>query len=68
MKINHVKPTNSPYASPIVLVNKEDGSLHPLLSVEALIRIQELPQLDELVDAIGNQRDYISTTLDLTSY
>ena len=70
LQINCVEPANSPYASPIVLVKKKDGT--PRLCVDYRSINKDtvpdrypLPRVDELIDAIGNQKEKYFSTLDL---
>ena len=70
LKINCIKPTNSPYASPIVLVRKPDGNLrlcvdYRSINKDTILDRYPLPRVDELLDAIGNQKAMYFTTLDL---
>ena len=72
LKINciAIEPTNSPYASPIVLVRKPDGNLrlcvdYHSINKDTILDRYPLPRVDELLDAIGNQKAIYFTTLDL---
>ena len=70
LKINCIEPTNSPYASPIVLVRKPDGNLrlcvdYCSINKDTTLDRYPLPRVDELLDAIGNQKAMYFTTLDL---
>ena len=72
LKINciAIEPTNSPYASPIVLVRKPDGNLrlcvdYHSINKDTILDRYPLPRVDELLDAIGNQKAMYFTTLDL---
>ena len=70
LKINCIKATNSPYASPIVLVRKPDGNLrlcvdYRSINKDTILDRYPLPRVDELLGAIGNQKAMYFTTLDL---
>ena len=70
LKINCIEPTNSPYASPIVLVRKPDKNLrlcvdYRNINKDTILDRYPLPRMDELLDAIGNQKAMYFTTLDL---
>ena len=64
-----IEPSTSPWASPIVLVPKRDGTLHLCADYGCLDRVMKLdpypiPRVDDLLDRL-RQVKYIST-LDLT--
>ncbi|XP_077997113.1 uncharacterized protein LOC144450384 [Glandiceps talaboti] len=64
-----VQPSQSPWASPIVLVPKKDGSMRFCTDYRKLNGITQfdpypMPRIDEILDQVG-QAKYIST-LDLT--
>ena len=70
LKINCIEPTNSPYASLIVLVRKPDGNLrlcvdYRSINKDTILDRYPLPRVDKLLDAIGNQKAMYFTTLDL---
>ena len=70
LRINCVEAANSPYASSIVLVKKKDGSLRLCVDYRSINKDTipdwyPLPRLDELIDAIGNQKAKYFPTLDL---
>ena len=65
-----IQPLNSPWASPVVLVRKRDGSLRFCVDYRALNFVTKpdvfpLPRIDDLLDKLG-QAKYL-TTLDLKS-
>ena len=62
LKISCVEPANSPYASPMVLVKKKDGSVHLCIDCRSITVPDRYPLLR---DAIGNQKVVYFTTLDL---
>ena len=69
-KIKCIEPATSPYASPIVLVRKKNGILrlcvdHWSVNNDTVPDRYLLPGIDELVDAIGNQKAVYFTLLDL---
>ena len=70
LKIGCIEPANSPYASPLVLVRKPDGSLrlcvdYRTINKDTIPDRYPLPRVDELIDAIGAQKAVYFTTLDL---
>ena len=65
-----VRPSSSPWASPVVLVPKKDGSLRFCVDFRRLNSITQkdvypLPRVDDILDTLGNARFF--TTLDLAS-
>ena len=65
-----VQPSSSPWASPVVLVPKKDGSLRFCVDFRRLNSITRkdvypLPRVDDILDTLGNARYF--TTLDLAS-
>ena len=64
-----IEPSNSEWASPIVLVQKKDGTMRFCMDYQKLNSVAEagaypMPRLDELIDDLGSAK-FIST-LDLT--
>ena len=65
-----VQPSVSPWASPVVLVPKKDGSLRFCVDYRRLNALTKkdvypLPRVDDIVDTLGDARYF--TTLDLAS-
>ena len=64
-----IEPSSSEWASPIVLVDKKDGTLrlcidYRRLNAESLADAHPMPQIDDLIDRLGKAK--FITTLDLT--
>ena len=65
-----IQPSQSPWASPVVLVRKEDRSLHFCIDYQLLNTITRsdqfpLPQIDDLLDQLGKSKFF--STLDLVA-
>ena len=69
-RIGVIKPSSSPWASPIVLVRKKDGTLRFCVDYRKLNSVTKddifpLPCIDDLLDQLGQAKYF--TTLDLAS-
>ena len=69
-KNNIIEPSESPRASPMVLVKKRDGTLRFCVDYRALnsvtkLNVFPLPRVFDLLDQLGKSRYF--TTLDLKS-
>lgn len=65
-----IRPSKSPYASPVVIVTKKDGSLRLCVDYRKLNSCSTrdafpLPRIEEALEALGNAKYF--STLDLTS-
>ncbi len=65
-----IRPSQSPWASPVVLVGKKDGSVRFCVDYRKLNLLTKkdvypLPRIDDSLSALGAKQVY--TTLDLTS-
>ena len=65
-----VRPSNSPYASPVILVPKHDGGVRMCVDYRKLNSVTRkdaypLPRIQDILDEMGNSKIY--TTLDLRS-
>src|SRR5437764_754283 len=65
---NMIRPSNSSYASPVLLVKKKNGDFRLVIDYRKLnaqtVRINyPMPLIDDVIDAVGGKRLY--TTMDL---
>ena len=69
-RIGVIRPSNSPWSSPVVLVRKRDGTLRFCIDYRVLNFVTKpdvfpLPRINDLLDQLGKSKYY--TTLDLAS-
>ena len=69
-RIGVIKPSNSPWSSPVVLVRKRDGTLRFCVDYRILNSVTKrdvfpLPRINDLLDQLGKSTYY--STLDLAS-
>jgi len=69
LRLGVIKPSSSPWCSPILLIRKKDNSIRFCIDYRALNKVTEkdpypLPQVDELRDQISNAT--VFSSLDLT--
>eukprot|EP00731_Ephydatia_muelleri_P007839 Em0004g177a len=67
---NVIQPSNSPWASPIVLARKKDGTLRMCVDYRKLNSVTKpdkfpLPRIDDLLDQLGKSKYF--STLDLAA-
>ena len=70
MDLGCIEPSNSPYASPLVLVRKKEGGLRVCVDYRNVNKDTvpnrfPMPRIDELVDTVGRTRPRLFTCLDL---
>jgi hypothetical protein len=68
-----IEPSSSPWASPVVLALKKDGSRHFCINYLALNRVTKkdqhpLPCIDDLLDQLGGARYFTSLDIWLGGY
>ena len=61
-----IEPSFSEWASPVVLIKKKDGTLrlcvdYLRLNAVSGIEAYPMPQIDDLIDRLGNARFLLST-------
>ena len=69
LKQGVIRPSSSPWASPLCLVRKKDGSVRPCVDYRRLNKVTKpdafpVPKVDECIDAISGSK--IFSTVDLT--
>lgn len=65
-----IRPTTSPWASPLFLIGKKDGGIRPVIDYRKLnevtrTQVYPLPHMDDYFDALGSAKYF--STLDLKS-
>ena len=69
LELGVIKPSDSPWAAPIVTVKKKDGSLRMCVDYRKLNSVTQndsyqMPRVEELIEQLGDSK--YTTTLDLT--
>ena len=70
LKQGSVRPSSSPWASPLLLITKRDGTVRPVIDYRAVNAVSKqdaflLPRMQDCLDAVAGAR--IFSTLDITS-
>jgi hypothetical protein len=71
LEMGHIRPSNNPYESPVLFVQKKNGSLHMCIDYRGLNKITirdqfPLPRIEELLDQLAGARYFTALNLDFT--